>query len=651
MKKVRIKFLALCLALVSLFVTGALLTACGGGSNSEDGVTKYALSYSRGAYVAQGEVPETAFYAEGETITLAPADTFAFSGYTFVGWSDGDQVYEGGATYTMPAHDVKLRAEWVLGDANAPTVTPLSVSFEGADFVFRGSVTNVESLYIYLSNTYVEASNANYVQAEISGSAFTARLPLATLISYNKTDTPFNLRYKVDSLSSNVEGVAQGTMSLSQTYKHSEYEFRLAVNSGSGCVAVYYKPAPDETVVVTAASVAFEEEYFVVTGSVSNVRTLSIYLINTNVSASKDNCVAAEISGSTFTARLPLASLIEYDVASNIPFNLRYRANDSKVNVNIGQGTMDLSQTHTYGGKVFRLGLNNSCVAVYYTPAPVVPEPGEPDYTVSVSSMYFQNGKFIVEGACGADVEKLIFHLHNTGSPVINVLSESVIENGRFKAEFVLSEVKRVDGSEPPATYINVRYELNDDGYNSLNLVPVTNGDYTVGQKYRYGEKTWELKADSNRTYLNWSAVTDQYRLTEVSLALVDEKPVLTIAGTTAEAIEAAQLKLLLDKTMGTKEQKYIENTETEAGKFRFTVELTDLIASDAATAANAQQAYFIRLYNGSTKLADINSTWASDLLWERGQIETADAVYFLMKNTEWSNTSWNTLGICKFDR
>lgn len=31
MKKVRIKFLALCLVLVSLFATGALLTACGGG--------------------------------------------------------------------------------------------------------------------------------------------------------------------------------------------------------------------------------------------------------------------------------------------------------------------------------------------------------------------------------------------------------------------------------------------------------------------------------------------------------------------------------------------------------------------------------------------------------------------------------------------
>ncbi|MDE6676264.1 MAG: hypothetical protein K2K12_00940 [Clostridia bacterium] len=250
-------------------------------------------------------------------------------------------------------------------------------------------------------------------------------------------------------------------------------------------------------------------------------------------------------------------------------------------------------------------------------------------------------------------MEKLIFHLHNTGSPVIDFTSAAVIESGEFKAEFVLSEIKRVDDSEPPTTYINVRYELNDDGYKSLNLVPATDGDFTVGQEYNYGERTWTLKADASRTYLNWDAVKDSsaYRITEVKLELDEGRPMLTIAGTTIEAIEAAQLRLLLDKNKGTTEQKYIENSETEAGKFRFTVDLSDLIASVNQSAANQQQAYFIRLYNGNTKLSDINSRWASDLLWERGQIETDNAVYFLMKNTEWSNTNWYTLGICKFDK
>ena len=342
---------------------------------------------------------------------------------------------------------------------------------------------------------------------------------------------------------------------------------------------------------------------------------------------------------------------IGYNVAGNIPFNLRYRANDSKVNVNIAQGDLDITQTHTYNNKAFRLGLNGACVAVYYAEVSVEPDPGEPDYTFNVAKMYFTGGKFIVEGTCGVDVEKLVFHLHNTGSPVIDCTSAAVIEEGKFKAEFVLAEVKRTDGSEPPASYINVRYELNDDGYKSLNLLPSTNGDYIVGQEYRYGERTWTLKADSNRTYLNWSAVTDKYRITEIKLELADGKPYLTISGTTTDAIEAAQIRLLLDKTTETKEKKYIDNKLTEAGKFSFSVDLSDLIASANATAANAQQAYFIRLYNGETKLADINSRWASNLLWERGQIETETAVYFLMKNTEWSNSTWNTLGICKFDK
>lgn len=513
------KFLSVFLAASMALSFAVSLTAC----SSEP---KYELSYARGIYNAVGDMPAAKSYKEGAEVTLAPSDTFTYSGYTFVGWSDGTETYEGGSTFTMPAHDVKLMAKWVYGD-------------------------------------------------------------------------------------------------------------------------------PDEGS-ITASSVGFEGDYFVFTGTVKNASKLFIYLINTNVAGSDENFVQAEISGNNFTARLPLTKLIEFDVASNIPFNLRYTANDGKVPVNIEQGSLDITATYTYGGKNFRIGVNNKCVAVYYAAAPVDPdpiEPDQPDYTFSVADMRFADGKFIIEGSCGADVEKLIFHLHNTNAPVINFTSAAVIENGKFKAEFVLSEIKREDGTEPPASYINVRYELNDDGYKSLNLLPATNGSYTVGQEYRYGEKTWTLKADANRTYLNWSAITDKYRITEVKLELVEGKPTLKIAGTTTEAIEAANLKLLLDKTTGTTEKKYIENSLAEAGKFSFTVDLSGLIASANESAANNQQAYFIRLYNGETSIANINSRWASDLLWERGQIETEDAVYFLMKNTEWSNTAWNTLGICKFDK
>lgn len=654
--KIRIKFLSVIFAAAIAVSFAVSLTAC-------KTQPKYELSYARGIYNAVGEMPAAKSYKEGQEVTLAPSTTFTFSGYTFAGWSDGTETYEGGATFVMPAHDVKLMAKWVKGDPNAPVVTASSVGFEGDYFVFKGTAKNVNKLYVILNNTNVAASNQNFVEAEIEGGAFTARMPLSTLEGYNKNNTPFNLRYKTDSLDGEIKGVAQGNLSLSQTYIHGDYKFRLAVNSGTSCVAVYYDPAPvvnppvvepEPTVTVSAISVAFDEENFVVTGTVENVQKLNIYLINTNVSGSGNNFVEAEIADGAFTARLSLDKLIEFNVGSNIPFNLRYTANGGTEPINIEQGSLDITATHTYGGKDFRIGLNGKCVAVYYSATPVVnpdPEPGDPDYTFSVADMRFSGGKFIIEGDCGEDVEKLVFHLHNTGSPVIDFTSAAVIESGKFKAEFVLSEIKRVDGSEPPASYINVRYERNDDGYQSLNLLPTTNGNYIVGQEYRYGEKTWTLKADSTRTYLNWSDVTDKYRITEVSLELVEGKPTLKIAGTTTDAIAAADLKLLLDKNKGTTKQKYIENSATEAGKFSFNIDLSDLIASENKSAASDQQAYFIRLYNGSTKIADVNSRWASDLLWERGQIETDNAVYFLMKNTEWSNTAWNTLGICKFDK
>lgn len=658
MKTFNRKLFVLCLAVIVVFALSLVFAAC---DNTQDELPPegYKLTYAKGAYAATGEAPDQ-WYEEGEEVTLADASTFALDGHIINKWSDGTDEYEPGSTFIMPAHDVKLTAKWIQGDPNAPVVTATSVGFAEGYFVVCGTVKNVNALYVYLNNTNVSDSNNNYVQAEISDNTFTARLSLSTLLGYAKNNTPFNLRCRINSTSSEMLGVAKGSLDLSATCHYNEYDFRLAVNSGTNCVAVYYDPAPDTTVVVTATSIEFDEGYFVVNGNVQGVNNLYIYLINTNHAETLDNYVEAQISNGSFTARLSLATLVEKGGVTTDPFNLRYRANDSTININIPQGTLDITQTHSFGGNDFRLGINNGCVAVYYSPTPVPPEPNEPDYTFSVSDMYFSNGKFVVEGICGADVKKLIFHIHNTNAPVTNITFAAVITEGTFKAEIALSDIKREDGSDAHASYLNVRYEMNDDGYKQLNILPGKDGhaDYVAGtdygQEYRYGDRTWKLRADTSRTYLEWSAVTDAYRLSEIKLELDTQgKPVLTIAGTTTDVtIEADKLRLLLDKTMGDqKEQKYIENSETEAGKFRFTIDLTDLIASIDTATASQQQAYFIRLYNGTTKIADVNSRWASDLLWGRAKIETEDAVYFLMKNTEWNNKNWNTLGIVKVEK
>jgi len=54
------------------------------------------------------------------TFALAASADVRRAGYTFTGWSDGSATFAGGATYTMPANDVTLTAQW---SANTYTVT------------------------------------------------------------------------------------------------------------------------------------------------------------------------------------------------------------------------------------------------------------------------------------------------------------------------------------------------------------------------------------------------------------------------------------------------------------------------------------------------------------------------------------------------
>ena len=108
-------------ALSACLVMGAIAgtVACGKGSSGAgsgtDPVT-YSVEYAFGtcngtAYAGGGTLPPEAKKAKGATFTLAEA--LAWNGYTFDGWSDGEDIYEAGDEYTMPDHAVTLTAQWL----------------------------------------------------------------------------------------------------------------------------------------------------------------------------------------------------------------------------------------------------------------------------------------------------------------------------------------------------------------------------------------------------------------------------------------------------------------------------------------------------------------------------------------------------------
>ena len=78
---------------------------------------------------ASGTPPTQASLNPGATFTVAAPSSLTYPGDTFMGWSDGHQIYQPGATYTMPAAPVTLTAQWVTTPSSPSTpVTPASVT-------------------------------------------------------------------------------------------------------------------------------------------------------------------------------------------------------------------------------------------------------------------------------------------------------------------------------------------------------------------------------------------------------------------------------------------------------------------------------------------------------------------------------------------
>ncbi len=118
MKKTRI-VLGAALSLVVALGVSAVAVGCGDPQSEPE---TYTLAYEKGTD-ENGTVPETKSYAAGETVMLASADTFTKESYTFTKWLDGTAEYDAGATFTMPARNVTLKAKW---QENKPQPEPSS---------------------------------------------------------------------------------------------------------------------------------------------------------------------------------------------------------------------------------------------------------------------------------------------------------------------------------------------------------------------------------------------------------------------------------------------------------------------------------------------------------------------------------------------
>ena len=97
--------------LLSLVCAASLFAAVACSDNGETTAGTYSVTYAAGAEDATGSVPVES-YAAGTPFVLRDVDTFTRPGYTFTQWSDGTLLYDAGAMYTMPAHDVTFTAQW-----------------------------------------------------------------------------------------------------------------------------------------------------------------------------------------------------------------------------------------------------------------------------------------------------------------------------------------------------------------------------------------------------------------------------------------------------------------------------------------------------------------------------------------------------------
>ena len=102
------------------------------------GVTVYrSTTYSSGTLDTVSGLPSGSTYTEGQTFSVAAAPTR--TNFRFMGWSDGSNIYQPGATYTVAKSNVNLTAQWrqssLAGTTNSDIARVLTWNIVGSEAV------------------------------------------------------------------------------------------------------------------------------------------------------------------------------------------------------------------------------------------------------------------------------------------------------------------------------------------------------------------------------------------------------------------------------------------------------------------------------------------------------------------------------------
>ena len=253
-------------------------------------------------------------------------------------------------------------------------------------------------------------------------------------------------------------------------------------------------------------------------------------------------------------------------------------------------------------------------------------------YTLTATEVKFEGGKLVFSGTT-ANVRTLTAYLYNTSEGILDYKADAVIgEDGSFRVEIGLEQLSASAG--------NWYYLWTS--VNGGDLTKVVYENYDKNEYHGYGFRTYKWEYWEGIA-VNYSAF--DYGITNYSISEVDGKATLTIEGIMKDSTIAANtITLLLDKTGGTKQQLTLTNLATEAGKFKFVADISELYETTVTT-QYGEQAYFIRLYVNGSKKADVNSRWAAKDLFET--VDIGESTYYFMRNNA---SSWNTLGLVRID-